>query len=287
MISRRALLLSLATAGAAFGCKRRNSEGGVAQEMRDAAALRIVSVSASTTEALFAIGAGAQVVGRSRYDDYPKEALALPTVGGFVDPNLEAILALRPDLVVGARGPMGPGIVKTLEEHGIATWFPETETIAGIYAMIEGLGARSGHVAEAGALVAKMKARGAAIAQALNGLPQPKVLLLFDTKPIVAAGPGSFVDEMLRLAGGRNALLDGARYATLALETVLTLDPDVILDAEMTPSPQGFDDTWKSVRAVRDGKVTLLRDEAILRPGPRVFEGIATLARTLHPSASP
>ena len=238
-------------------------------------------MAASTTEALFAIGAGSRVVGRSRYCDFPPEVSALPSVGGYVDPSLEAILGLRPELVVGARGPLGPGFLRTLEERGIATWFPETETLASIDELVLGLGRRTDHVAEAAAVVARMRTRRDALEAALAGKPRPRALLLFEKKPVSAAGPGSFPDEMLRLAHATNALTEGARYATLSLEKVIALDPDVLLDAEMGP-PTTVDSTWRAVRAVRDGRIVRVGDEAVLRPGPRIYDGVAVLARALH-----
>ncbi|MFO0734418.1 MAG: helical backbone metal receptor [Labilithrix sp.] len=102
------------------------------------AELRIVSLSPSTTEATFAVGAGSRMVGRSRYCNYPAEVLKLPQVGGYVDPSFEAILGLRPSLVVGARGPAGSAIAEKLEAHGIKTYFPPTETFAQIDEMIFG-----------------------------------------------------------------------------------------------------------------------------------------------------
>lgn len=273
MISRRAWLASVA----ALACRRTGTSTDAAARV----ATRIVSVSASTTEALFAVGGGALVVGRSRYCDYPPEVSALPSVGGYVDPSLEAILGLRPDLVVGARGPIGQGLVRTLEERGIATWFPETETLEQILTMIEGIGARTGR--DAAPVVGAMRARRAAIAAALSSAPRPRTLLVFEKKPISVAGPGSFPDEMLRLAGGENALAEGARYATISLEKALALDPDVVLDAEMGAAPKPFDATWSALRAVRDGKIVRLADERVLRPGPRVLDGVALIARALHP----
>jgi len=264
----------LAFAGALVACRRGAKGGGVAQ--------RVVSVSASTTEALFAIGAGPRVVGRSRYCDYPPEALNLPSIGGYTDPSLEAILGLSPDLVVGARGPLGQGLVRTLEERGIATWFPETESFEQILAMIDGLGVRTG--TDGAKVTSAMRARRAAIETALANAPRPRVLLLFEKKPISVAGPGSFPDEMLRMAGGANAMSDGQRYATISLEKALALDPDVVLDAEMGESPTAFDATWNALRAIRDKKVVRIADERVLRPGPRVLDGVATIARALHPT---
>lgn len=247
---------------------------------------RVVSMAASTTEGLFAIGAGPLVVGRSRYCDYPPEAKALPSVGGYVDPSLETVLGLRPDLVVGARGPLGPGFVRALEERGIETWFPETESLTAIDEMLLGLGARTGRTDQAKALVTRLGARKGAIEAALAGTKRPRALLLFEKKPISAAGPGSFPDEMLRLAGATNALSDGARYANLSLEKVIALDPDVILDTEMGNTVTPFDSTWNAVRAVHDGKVVRIADESVLRPGPRVLDGVAVLARAMHPGVA-
>lgn len=274
MIDRRGFLTFLALAS----CRRARTEGAAK------VAKRVVSTSASTTEALFAVGAGALVVGRSRYCDFPPEVLKLPSIGGYVDPSLEAILGLQPDLVVGARGPIGQGLVRTLEERGIATWFPETETLDQILAMIEGIGARTAH--DAAPVVSAMRARRAAIGVALASAKRPRTLLVFEKKPISVAGPGSFPDEMLRLAGGDNALSEGARYATISLEKAIALNPDVLLDAEMGAAPTPFDATWNALAAVRDGKIVRIADERVLRPGPRVLDGVALIARALHPGVT-
>jgi iron complex transport system substrate-binding protein len=249
---------------------------------------RVVSLSPSTTEALAAIGAVGELVGRSRYCDYPPEVLGLPVVGGFVDPNFEAIVALRPDLVTGARGPAGRQIKDRLEGLGIATYFPETESLKNIDAMVLGLGSRTAHEAAARQVVDDMHAKEGLVHATVDALPHPKTLLVFGLGPIVVAGPGSFPDEMLRSAGAANVVTEGGPYPTLGMERILALAPDVVLDATMQES-KGDEritrDTpgWREVLAVKEGHVVALRDEALLRPGPRVGEGIATLARALHP----
>jgi iron complex transport system substrate-binding protein len=228
------------------------------------------------------------LVGRSRYCDYPPEVLALPQVGGYVDPNLEAILALEPTLVTGARGPSGSGTVDALAARGVATFFPETESFAQIDAMITGLGARTGRDEEARALVVRLGARADEIARAVSGKPRPRVLLVFGIEPIVAAGPRSFPDEMLTRAGAANAVTEGQGYPTLGMETVLVLDPDVVLNAAIEEShgrERIAKETpgWQKLRAVREGRVVPLADEAVLRPGPRVGDGLARIARAVHP----
>lgn len=253
-------------------------------------AARVVSLSPSTSETLYAIGAGDRLVGRSRYCDYPKEVLALPQVGGYTDPNLEAILALRPNLVIGARGPAGAGLSEQLEGHGIATYMPETETFAQIDAMVRGVGARTGHAEAAEALVGRMHAREDAVARAVASEKRPRVLLVFGLTPIVVAGPESFGAEMVSRAGGDNVVTSGGRYPVLGIEQVLASDPDVVLNAAIAEA-HGAERIhveapgWGKLRAVREGRVVAITDESVLRPGPRVGEAVAVVARALHPAA--
>ena len=254
-------------------------------------ATRVVSLSPSTTEALAAIGARGVLVGRSRYCDYPADVVAVPEVGGYVDPSYEAILALAPDLVTGARGPSGPDLSTRLGVHGIATYFPITESFDGIDLMLRGLGEKTGHAPQAEAIVASLHAQEAAIASAVAAQPKVRTLFLFGIAPIVAAGPGGFPDEMLRRAGGQNVVVEGSAYPTLGLEHVLALDPDVIVDAawgEASDKGRISTDTagWRELRAVKAGRVVSLRDEVVLRPGPRIGEGLRLLAKALHPDAT-
>ena len=256
-------------------------------------AARIVSLSPNTTETLFAIGAGQRLVGRSRFCDYPPNVKSLPSVGGYVDPSLEAILALAPDLVVGARGPAGPALVEKLGALGIGTFFPSTESMGEIDAMIEQVGARVGTAENAREVVASLRSRRDEVARAVAKEPRVRVLLVFGIVPIVSAGPGSFPDEMLAIANAQNVVTTGTGYPTLSVERLIALNPDVIVNASMagTPDDRGDgirrdDPGWRELVAVREGRIVAIHDEAVLRPGPRIGEGLAVLARALHPHAS-
>jgi iron complex transport system substrate-binding protein len=251
---------------------------------------RIVSLSPSTTEILFAVGAGDRVVGRSRYCDYPPEVGAIPIVGGFVDVNLEEIVRLAPDLVVGARGPSGPMLAEKLDSLGIPTLFPPAQSISEIEAAISEIATRVGTTERGLAVVASMRARAKAVAAAARSDTRVRVLLVFGLTPIVVAGPDSFPNEMLALANGENVMQGGGAYPAINAETLVTLDPDVVIDAALagTGRDAGAIDRdtpgWRELRAVREGRVVLLTDEAALRPGPRVADGAATIARMLHPA---
>jgi iron complex transport system substrate-binding protein len=268
------------------GCTRRHDASGASA----ADARRIVSVSPSTTEALFAIGDADRVVGRSRYCNYPPEAAKVPIVGGFVDVDLEAILELAPDLVVGTSGPSSARLTDKLGARGIATWFPETGSLAAIDAMIAGLGRRTGHQSDATRVVESVDARVGAVERAVAAEPAPRVLLVLDVSPVVAAGPKSFADDLITRARAVNVIAEGGAWQTVGLERIAELAPDVVVDASVghtgpsriTPQAPG----WDGVKAVREGRVITLSDERAIRPGPRVAEGLAALAVALHPRAA-
>jgi iron complex transport system substrate-binding protein len=274
-------LLEIASLGI-FGCKGRDEN---ARSPRD----RVVSLSPSTTEAVFALGAASKLVGRSRFCDHPPEALALPAVGGYADPSVEAIVALSPALVVGARGPAGPVLEQTLRAHSIETFFPETESIAQIEGMLTELGRRLGSESAAARLVARLEAQLAAVSAAVAGRPAVRAIFLFDVAPIVAAGPGSFPDELLRRAGGENLIRRGGAYPTIGLEHLLALDPDVILDgarvshdAASILEPLRTAPGWRDLRAMKEGRIRSFQSASVLRPGPRIGEGLFAVARALY-----
>lgn len=237
---------------------------------------------------MFAIGAGDLLVGRSRDCDFPKEAEKLPVVGGFGDPNVEVILGLAPTLVVGAQGPAGPRLAEKLKEHGIDTFFPETESFASISVMLEELGRRVGREEGAHSVVAGIEAKRKALVERVATKPKVRVLFVFDLSPLFVAGPGSFPDELIALAGGDNVIKKGGAYPTIGVEHLLALAPEVLLDGatdmrsgrtllERVADAPGF----RELAAVREKRVRLVGSDA-LRPGPRIGDGVWTVARAIH-----
>jgi iron complex transport system substrate-binding protein len=212
----------------------------------------------------------------------------VPVVGGLA-PDLEVLLQLRPDLVVGPRGAMLSKVADQLEARGIATWFPAAESLASSDDVIIGLGDRTGPPGDARRVVSALDTRVHAIAQAVEGEPRPRVLFVVGAAPVVAAGPLSFADELLRLAGASNVVDSGPAWPTVGFERIVELDPDVVIDSsggpERVPRVTARAPGWSGVRAVHEGRVIVLDDERVLRPGPRIAEGLAALARSLHPAA--
>jgi len=252
-------------------------------------ARRVVSISPATTEAVFALGAGNRLVGRSRFCNYPPEVKKIPAVGGFVDPSFEAVLALKPDLVVGVQGPGLKDFAERLEARGIGTYFPPTQSFEEIAAMLIGLGKRLGDEPAGKRVADHIREQRDAVARSLAGKPRPRALVVFGLRPIVVAGRGSFPDEMLRLAGADNVVTgERTRFPTLGIERVLALDPDVVVDTTGAVMQEGMTITkdlpgWSEVRAVKEDRIVRIQDDRVLRPGPRVGEGLEILAKALHP----
>jgi iron complex transport system substrate-binding protein len=279
-VQRRSLLLTALVAVTEAGCSAR---------LGNKSEQRLVSTSPSMTEAVFALGRGAKLVGRSSFCDYPAEALAVETIGGFADPNLEKVLSLKPSLVIGERGPAGPEFVDRLTSYGIETFFPQMDSVEQIVAALSTLGGRIGADEEARTLTAKLAADLAEISRLVKPLREERAVLLFDWKPLIAAGPGTFPDELLRAAGASNPVTGSGKYPKLAAEGLLALDPDVIIDGsggaysesalELLASVPGL----TSLRAAKNKRVYRLQSAAALRPGPRVAQGVRELAALLHP----
>ena len=254
---------------------------------RAAPARRVVSLVPSATELLFALGAGERVVGVSAYDDFPPEVTRLPRVGGMTNPSFEAIVALRPDAVVGVQGPLNVGVLQRLNEMGVRALFPRAESVAEVLASVDAFGALVGRREAARALRGRIESDIAAVRERVRGMPRPKTLAVFSTRPLIVAGRGSWVDEVIAIAGGENVAGSAARYPTVSVEQVSAWAPEVILD--LSWMSEGGDllralEGRREIPAVRDGRVVPLRDPVFVRQGPRIGEAARRVAEALHPA---
>ncbi len=249
---------------------------------------RIVSLAPSVTETLFALGAGPRVVAVSSYWDYPPQVAQLPKVGSFLTPSVEAIVAARPDVVIGVPSPGNQEAVAALHRLGIRVEISDAEHLAELPAVTRAIAAAAG-VPEAGErLVAEIADGMDTVRRRVAGLPPRRVLMAIGQDPLVAVGDSSFLGELLAEAGGANVAPSGA-WPHVNVEYVVARDPEVIIDSSMgTEERSEAGAFWRrlpSLTAVREDRVYAFRDYRVLRPGPRLPAAFASLARLIHPEA--
>jgi iron complex transport system substrate-binding protein len=245
---------------------------------------RIVSLAPNITEILFALGLGGRIVGVTRYCDYPAQALQKEKIGGMVDPNLERIQALRPDLIIGFRGnPLGRFPVFVLDLGS---------SLDGLFQTIEKVGRVTRADGPAAEVVANLREKHQAIRQALrNSSKRPEVFLSVYGQGLWTCGAGSYLNDLLIQAGGLNiAGKTGRRWLQLNREQLINENPDVIIimakDKErFSQAGESFraDSRLKDVQAVKDNNIHLLDENVAGRFGPRLIDALEAVARILHP----
>jgi iron complex transport system substrate-binding protein len=259
-----------------------------------APAQRVVSLAPSTTEILFAIGAGAQVVGRDAFSDYPEEAKSVPDIGGgFGELNTEVILAQKPDLVL-ASDLTPPEQIKALEGLELVVFsLEDPKDFEGLYESIRQVAQLTGHTVQAEELISGLERRVAAVQEKLSSVSErPLVFYELDgTDPNApwTPGPGSFVDHLITLAGGENLGGSlGSEWVQVSIEELIAKDPELILIGDATWGGVTLEDVrarsgWDSLKAVQSGNLFVFDDNLVSRPGPRLVDGLESMARLLHP----
>ncbi len=257
---------------------------------------RIVSLAPSITETLFLVGAGAQVAGVTSHCDFPPDVAAKAKIGGYNTPNLELVIAARPDLVIVPREGAILGAVEKLRDLGLRVEAISVTRLADVPASIERIGALAGREAEGRAEAARIGAALSAIEERVIGRPRVRALFVVDREPVIAAGSGTFADDLLRAAGGENAAgRTLSSYPQLGAEAILAAAPAVVIDAWMAPTgpaeaERRAREYWASfpdLPAVRGGRVHAIDPDLLVRPGPRLAMGLVRAARALHPDAFP
>nr|MDD6336055.1 ABC transporter substrate-binding protein [bacterium] len=251
---------------------------------------KIVSLTASNTEILFALGLGDKVVGVDAFSDTPAEAQNKEIIGDYNGPNLEKIVALEPDLIV-AGNKLQKETIEMLRSNKLTVICAEASTLDEIEASITLIGAACGVEGEAAKLLDTMNAQRKAIVDKLAAATsQPKVYYAMSYGDFGdwSAGPGSFIDEMIGLCQGKNVthgLENCPPWPMYALETLISDDPDIILLSSDTGTVEAFTGAngYKDLRACKEGKVYLVDANATGRPGPRIYEALEQIAKCLHP----
>lgn len=244
---------------------------------------RVVSLAPSLTEIAFAVGGGAQLVGRTRFSDFPPEATSLPVVGTYVRLDVEKIAALRPDLCLAVRDGTPLSTVQILKRLGISVLAAENDSLASVMETILAVGEKLGHPDRAQEIVGDMRKRIDAVARRGKTLsPKPEVFYQINAHPIISAGKGTYIHELITLAGGENLAGDRFGYPRYTIEQALALAPEVILIPSMDRS--GAADVmirdwrvWPHVPAVRDGRLVRVDSDLFDRPSPRLVQGLEQL----------
>ena len=249
---------------------------------------RIISLAPSVTEILFALGVGDRVVGVSTYCDYPPEATRIDRVGTFLVPNVERILAKKADLVIGVPSPGNRRAVESLRELGARVLIVDPETVASILETIRTVAAAVGVPAAGDDLNRQINGRITAITGRLSGATPRSVLMVVDRNPLIAVGRRTLQDELITMARGINvAAKAGDQWPHVGLEFVLAEAPEVIIDTSMVGDDASeavrFWRNFPTIPAVQNKRIYGYRAFELLRPGPRVVESLATIARFVHP----
>lgn len=259
----------------------------------EAPALRIVSLAPSNTEILYAIGADELIVARDDFSNYPEEALALPSVGGFMgDYDYEAILAMKPDLVLASQLNTS-GQVESLGNLGLKVYYvPNPSDLKGLFGNLEVIGELTGKEAEAKQLIESLEQRvEKVLVKMKNVADRPLVYYELDAsepaKPWTP-GPNTFLTTLIQMAGGRSVgeTLQ-SDYAQISLEELLVQNPDIIILGDsnygMTADQVAARAGWEGLSAVKNQAIFPFNDDLVSRPGPRLVDGLEELAKLLHP----
>ena len=248
---------------------------------------RVVSLAPSVTEMLFALGFGTRLVGVTTYCDYPAEARKLPKVGGFTNPSLESIVAKRPDVVIGVSRATDPVKAREMERLGLKVSLISLASVSEILTSIKSVARLMGSPKAGEKLVGKIVLQIDQVKKRVAPAPRRSVLLAVGLRPLVAVGGKNFIDELITLAGGENIAGNAAQpWLNLPDEYVVAKAPQVIIEAgmgsERGPSGKNWSDL-ASIPAVKERRVYSYQSDKILRPGPRIGEGLEEIARLLHP----
>ena len=251
----------------------------------DARPERIVSLAPANTEIIAALGATDRLVGVTTLCDYPPEVADIEKMGDFVQPNLEAIAAAEPDLVLVTTGVQAE-IIDKLEALGASVVAVDPQSLEEVYASIATVGAAIGEPGAAEDLVESMRLQIGQVSESVESAPV-RCFIEIAQDPLFTAGAGTLLNELLEVAGGENVVTEEG-YVAYSIEQLVQADPEVYLATKGSMSnPSDIEQRpgYANLAAVEAGRVAVLDDNLVSRPGPRLAEGVLQIARALHPEA--
>ena len=253
-------------------------------EVARGAARRIISLNPATTEMLFAIGAGSRVIGRTTWDSYPDSARLVPDMGPGLRPNLEVVIGARPDLVILYASADNRPSAERLRSLGIATLSVKNDSIGDLARTLRLLGMVTGDSARAAGVSDSVLATLSRVRTATQGRERRTAFWYVWDAPLITIGRGSFMSELLDIAGARNLYDDlPAPSANVTLEDVVVRDPHWVVAGPEGTSNLRRDARWRAVPAVRAGRIIMADTALVGKPSVRLGEAAVSLARLLHP----
>lgn len=247
---------------------------------------RLVCLAPSITDTVYSLGRGKDIVGITDTTNYPPEAKQKPSVGGVINPSIEKLVALKPDLVLAIGDLNSLDLTRAIEKLGFPVFVIHPHGLEGIYQSIEKIGIAVDAQREASELVLRLRAREDAVRKRVAGKEPPKVFFLLWPDPLMTAGRGAFITELISIAGAKSITEDlPSEWPQLSFETVLTRKPEYLLvvkGSQVTLESLRRQTVWKNIDAVKNGNV-FYTDDRIEYPSPVAIDALEDLARQFHP----
>jgi ABC-type Fe3+-hydroxamate transport system substrate-binding protein len=247
---------------------------------------RLICLAPSITDTVYELGGGVDIAGITDYTKYPPEAAQKPSVGGVTDPSLEKLASLRPDLVLAIGDLNSSDLIRSIEQMGFPVFVVRPHGIEGIYRSVESIGEAINRRPNAASLVARLRNRERAVRERAAGKKPPSVFFLLWADPVMTAGHGAFITELIEIAGGTSITHDlGNEWPRVSLETVIARQPEYVLlvkGSAVTLEGLQKQTVWRNLDAIAKGRV-LYVDDRINFPSPLAFDALEDLAKQLHP----
>lgn len=245
---------------------------------------RIISLAPSITEILFYLDLGDRVVGVTDFCNYPEEARKKPSIGFIISPDIEKIVSLKPDLVFATAEGNRPDVVDTLKRVGIKVYVLDPHNFEDIFREVLSIGELTGQTETAREKVRDLRAKIETIKKRAEGMKRVKILYLTSIDPMISAGPGSFIHDLIEIAGGENMAAQlSTRYPRIQMEEIIMRDPEVILGPpDIIENVRAWKRKWDKISAVRNNQIYSIDPDIISRPGPRIVEGLKQVFQYIH-----
>jgi iron complex transport system substrate-binding protein len=250
---------------------------------------RIISLAPSITEILFALGLNEEIAAVTNYCDYPEAVLNKPRIGGFINPSIEKIVSLKPDLILATRDGNRWATNHRLSDLGFSVYLINPKSFYGVTRAIYDIGVVVGREEESKKIIINMTSKKEEIATRTKSLPKPKVFFQIGYAPIITVGRETLADDLIRLAGGKSISENkSVSYPLYNIETILSKAPEIIIISSMDSNKDYINlvekwGNWKSIPAVKMNTIYVIDSNLVDRPTPRIVEGLEALAKMIHP----